>query len=513
MASPTRYNMTYDFTGFQSANPNTPLPADKLEIEFINLERTTGETITNLNLIQRSDGKLQNRLVEFDSLSDEMKALLGTPLNPRGPWQPDTAYARLDLVSVGYTTYIAMVDHASFGSFTVDLVAGKWLLWANPGFVDGTSFFQKFSGDGTTTAFTVSQDMGTDENGLIIFINDGGWKPMDPASFTINGTTLTFLVAPPNASNNIYVFAPAKILSQAAAYAVAAGTSATSAFNSATAAASSATAAANSATAAAGSATSASNSATAAATSATNAASSASSASSSASSASTSATNAANSASSASTSATNAGNSATAAASSATTASNAATTATNAANSASSDADDAEAAATSAAASAAAAAASAASVPIHTFNETTDPTVNDDETQGFSEGSVWINTVDNSFFICTDPAEGAAVWSAGGGTGSAAPRMILTGAVITVADEDRFIGFNSDTFTAKTVNIGSPAKPQTVTIKDAAGEAGTDNITIVGDGVTIDGEAEFVIDIDYQAITLTWDGTSNWMVS
>lgn len=250
MSQPTRYSLSYDFTGFQSANPNTPLPADKLEIEFINLERTTGETITNLGLIQRSDGKLNNGIVEYDSLSNSTKALLGTPLTPRGDWAQLTDYKVLDLVTVGDTTYIANTSHSSGTNFTADLVAGRWQLWANPGFVDGTSYFQKLSGNGSQTVFTLSQDMGTDENGLIIFINNSGWIPQDPNAFTVNGTALTFNAAPPNGSNNIYIFAPAKLLSQAAAYATAASGSATNAASSASSASSSASAASTSASSA-----------------------------------------------------------------------------------------------------------------------------------------------------------------------------------------------------------------------------------------------------------------------
>jgi len=48
-----------------------------------------------------------------------------------------------------------------------------------------------------------------------------------------------------------------------------------------------------------------------------------------------------------------------------------------------------------------------------------------------------------------------------------------------------------------------------VIIKDILGEAGTDNITIVGaSGETIDGAASFVIDTNYEAITLFSNGTN-----
>ena len=371
MSAPTRYFPSYDFTGFQSANPNTPLPADKLEIEFNNIALTTGETITNLGLIQRSDGRLNNGIVEFDALSNATKALLGTSIVPRGAWAASTAYKTLDMVEVGETTYIAVTDHASGTSFTVDNTSGYWMLWANPGFVDGTSFFQKFSGNGSQTAFTVSQDMGTDENGLMIFINNSGWIPQDPAAYTISGTTLTFAVAPPNASNNIYVFAPAKILSQAAAYAAAAGTSASSAAASATtastqatnaaasasAAAASATTASTAATNAGNSATAASNSASAAAIAKTNAETAETNAETAQAAAATSATNAAASATTASTQATNAAASATTASTQATNAAASATAAATSATTASTQATNAAASAAAAAVSAAAAAA------------------------------------------------------------------------------------------------------------------------------------------------------------
>lgn len=231
------------------------------------------------------------------------------------------------------------------------------------------SFFQSFSGDGSTKAFTLSETLGTDPNAVLIFVNAGtgaGYDPQNPNVFTLSGTTLSFASAPAAGSNNIYVFAPSLLLA-------AASNSAAQAATSATAAATSATAAATSATAAAGSATAASSSATSASGSATTATTQASAASTSASGASTSATNAANSATaaagSATTATTQAGNastsasaastSATNAASSASSASTSASTATTQAGNASTSASGAATSATNAAASATAAAASA----------------------------------------------------------------------------------------------------------------------------------------------------------
>lgn len=101
----------------------------------------------------------------------------------------------------------------------------------------------------------------------------------------------------------------------------------------------------------------------------------------------------------------------------------------------------------------------------------------------------------------------------GGGGDTSAPTMIETDDEYTVLDADTFIGWNSDTLAPKTLNIGAPTGPKQVTVKDAAGDADAYNITITGDGCTIDGAATFVMDVNFQSVTLKWDGTSNWMVT
>lgn len=49
-------------------------------------------------------------------------------------------------------------------------------------------------------------------------------------------------------------------------------------------------------------------------------------------------------------------------------------------------------------------------IPLSNRTATTDPTVNDDTADGYSEGSLWVNTSTNTIFLCADPAAGAAVW-------------------------------------------------------------------------------------------------------
>jgi len=44
------------------------------------------------------------------------------------------------------------------------------------------------------------------------------------------------------------------------------------------------------------------------------------------------------------------------------------------------------------------------------WDSSNDPTVDNDTTEGFDDGSLWLNQSDNTFFLCLDPTEGAAVW-------------------------------------------------------------------------------------------------------
>lgn len=125
MTSPTLYSLSYDFTAFQSANPNTPIPADKLEIEFNNLEITTGKIISNLGIIQRSDGKLNNEIVSYDSLDNNLKTILGDKasivLTDSGILMSDTVAELRASASTGFSVALTKGNTTA-----VDLGGGLW---------------------------------------------------------------------------------------------------------------------------------------------------------------------------------------------------------------------------------------------------------------------------------------------------------------------------------------------------------------------------------------------------
>lgn len=129
MSAPTPYALAYDFTAFQAASPSTPLPADKIEIEYNAIATTTDGLIANLGLIQRSDGALANGIVTPVSLSTATLALIDSEFSLEGAWVTATAYALLDMVTESGNTYACIVAHTS-GTFATDLAAAKWMLWA-----------------------------------------------------------------------------------------------------------------------------------------------------------------------------------------------------------------------------------------------------------------------------------------------------------------------------------------------------------------------------------------------
>lgn len=69
-----------------------------------------------------------------------------------------------------------------------------------------------------------------------------------------------------------------------------------------------------------------------------------------------------------------------------------------------------------------------------------------------------------------------------------------------------------DTTSARTiVPRASPATGQKHIIKDSVGSAGTNNITVTPSGKNIEGQASFIMNINYQSITIVYNGTE-WSV-
>lgn len=92
-------------------------------------------------------------------------------------------------------------------------------------------------------------------------------------------------------------------------------------------------------------------------------------------------------------------------------------------------------------------------------------------------------------------------------------RRITAAGAVTVSATDEVIVIAQTVGAAITVNLpASPITGRTYTIKDGKGDAATNVITVDADGAnTIDGAANFVLNVNYGCIDITWDGTQ-WLI-
>jgi hypothetical protein len=72
MAQPTTYARAFNFAQYQTQSPFDPLPGVQVDTEYDRIRQTTDEIITNLNLIQRDDGQLENRSVGRDQIKTDL---------------------------------------------------------------------------------------------------------------------------------------------------------------------------------------------------------------------------------------------------------------------------------------------------------------------------------------------------------------------------------------------------------------------------------------------------------
>jgi len=102
--------------------------------------------------------------------------------------------------TINGATSVSISTQYSSTTFVADLESGQW--FASSTGIGATNVnVQAFSGDGTTVAFTMSSDAGT-ENNTQVFVS-GIYQEKD--TYSLSGTTLTFSTAPPTGTGNIEV--------------------------------------------------------------------------------------------------------------------------------------------------------------------------------------------------------------------------------------------------------------------------------------------------------------------
>ncbi|TIL91707.1 MAG: sialate O-acetylesterase [Mesorhizobium sp.] len=77
MPSPVKPDIDYSYTGFQQEEQDFPFPGTQLDNDLAELKRGVDDTIDALLDVRRSDGALKNGIVTAESLSSQMKLLVG----------------------------------------------------------------------------------------------------------------------------------------------------------------------------------------------------------------------------------------------------------------------------------------------------------------------------------------------------------------------------------------------------------------------------------------------------
>src|SRR6266853_2762221 len=171
MATPAPYVIITSFAQDQANNVagRSTVRTDRIDAEFQNIALSVNATITNLGLIQRSDGALANNIVTMGSLAASLLALFGQNLKARGLWLTGTVYAANDVVETGATaaSYVCLVPHTS-GVFATDRANGDWMLFGTT--VSATPSFTTVSVTGALTAASViSAILDSGATGQIVF--------------------------------------------------------------------------------------------------------------------------------------------------------------------------------------------------------------------------------------------------------------------------------------------------------------------------------------------------------
>lgn len=87
------------------------------------------------------------------------------------------------------------------------------------------------------------------------------------------------------------------------------------------------------------------------------------------------------------------------------------------------------------------------------------------------------------------------------------PRTISSGGTVAVAASDGLISINKTTGSPTTVNLEASPNPGAIhRIKDGKGDSATNPITVQPAAGTIDGAANFVINVNKAAVTFEYNG-------
>lgn len=127
MTYPTKYTRQFDFQSYQNANPNRPLPGDKVNADLNLATLSIGEVVDFLKTSLRADGAVMNGSIGYDQLSP---ALQSAGLAPLTAWAVGVDYLQHQITVANGALYLCEVSHTSGSVFSNDLASGLWSLIA-----------------------------------------------------------------------------------------------------------------------------------------------------------------------------------------------------------------------------------------------------------------------------------------------------------------------------------------------------------------------------------------------
>jgi hypothetical protein len=108
---PTPYDRSYNFTDFQTTNPTTPLPGNKVDQELNNVRTSLNATISRLSEIQRDDGKVRDSALNLDTIAQAVS--------------PQVSIAATQAISAAGATQVAAVNSAGSTQIAAVNAAGS----------------------------------------------------------------------------------------------------------------------------------------------------------------------------------------------------------------------------------------------------------------------------------------------------------------------------------------------------------------------------------------------------
>jgi hypothetical protein len=175
---------------------STGLPGSELDGEFARASDSINQIKDRLSEVQRDDGKLRNGVVSTESLSADVVDLIALGGTNPITWAIGIPIAVGDFVSNPpgtQGTYLCIIAHTSSSVFANDLA--NWALIAAPPVV-GVLYTNTFTGNGATTAFTLTQIPASKDNTQLYI--DGVYQ--QKSSYSLDNSTLIITPAPANAA-------------------------------------------------------------------------------------------------------------------------------------------------------------------------------------------------------------------------------------------------------------------------------------------------------------------------